>query len=146
AVRAGRRPMRLASTALPSARPGVSLNLSDHSVSAGEKPAAAHTLTAVLWDMDGTLVDSEPYWLAAERDLVEAAGATCDREILQHRGGSALMRRASLQRDWFALDLAPQVIVHNLIAGILARRARDGVPWRPGARELLLALGEAGVP
>ena len=25
---------------------------------------------AVLWDMDGTLVDSEPYWIAAEHELV----------------------------------------------------------------------------
>src|SRR5690606_41007209 len=91
ALRAGRRPLRLASTALPSARPGVSSNLSDHSVSAGEKPAAAHTLTAVLWDMDGTLVDSESYWLAAERDLVEAAGATWNPEILPHMIGRALI-------------------------------------------------------
>ncbi len=122
------------------------MNLSDHSVSAGEKPAAAHTLTAVLWDMDGTLVDSEPYWLAAERDLVEAAGATWNPEILPHMIGSALMRSANLLREWFALDLEPQVIVDTLIDGVLDRMARDGVPWRPGARELLLELGEAGVP
>src|SRR5690606_26291812 len=29
---------------------------------------------AVLWDMDGTLVDTEPYWIAAERELVESFG------------------------------------------------------------------------
>ena len=27
---------------------------------------------AVFWDMDGTLVDTEPYWLAAETELVES--------------------------------------------------------------------------
>ncbi|MET0829284.1 MAG: HAD family phosphatase, partial [Microbacterium sp.] len=27
---------------------------------------SASTLAAVLWDMDGTLVDTEPYWMAAE--------------------------------------------------------------------------------
>jgi len=30
--------------------------------------------SAVLWDMDGTLVDTEPYWIAEERTLVEQHG------------------------------------------------------------------------
>ena len=29
---------------------------------------------AVLWDMDGTLVDTEPYWIEAEHELVAAHG------------------------------------------------------------------------
>ena len=31
---------------------------------------------AVLWDMDGTLVDTEPYWMAAEHTLVDEFGGT----------------------------------------------------------------------
>ena len=31
---------------------------------------------AVLWDMDGTLVDTEPYWFAAEYEVVEEFGGT----------------------------------------------------------------------
>ena len=31
---------------------------------------------AVMWDMDGTLVDTEPYWIDAEYDLVAASGMT----------------------------------------------------------------------
>ena len=31
-------------------------------------------LRAVLWDMDGTLVDTEPYWIASEFDIVERYG------------------------------------------------------------------------
>ncbi|MDT4985518.1 MAG: hypothetical protein QOF95_3008, partial [Pseudonocardiales bacterium] len=33
-------------------------------------------LQAVLFDMDGTLVDTEPYWIAAEYALVESFGGT----------------------------------------------------------------------
>ena len=33
-------------------------------------------LAAVLWDMDGTLVDSEPYWIEVEKRLVEEHGGT----------------------------------------------------------------------
>nr|MTA26070.1 HAD family phosphatase [Actinomycetota bacterium] len=29
---------------------------------------------AVLWDLDGTIVDSEPYWLISEQNLVESFG------------------------------------------------------------------------
>ena len=30
---------------------------------------------AVLWDMDGTLIDSEHYWLSSEQELAESWGA-----------------------------------------------------------------------
>ncbi len=32
------------------------------------------TPTAVLWDMDGTLVDTEPYWIERERRLAAGVG------------------------------------------------------------------------
>src|SRR5690606_9402352 len=35
---------------------------------------------AVLWDMDGTLIDSEPYWISAETALVESFGGTWTHE------------------------------------------------------------------
>ena len=31
---------------------------------------------AVLWDMDGTIVDTEPYWIRAEFDVVAMHGGT----------------------------------------------------------------------
>ena len=33
----------------------------------------ASDLAAVLWDMDGTLVDTEPYWIESEFEIVERA-------------------------------------------------------------------------
>jgi len=35
---------------------------------------APHHVAAVLWDMDGTLVDTEPYWIECEYELVESFG------------------------------------------------------------------------
>ena len=44
---------------------------------------------AFLWDMDGTLVDTEPYWIAAEHEIVEEHGGTWSDEFAhqprQHR-------------------------------------------------------------
>ena len=39
---------------------------------------------AVLWDMDGTLVDTEPYWIAAEHAIVEEHGGTWNDEFAHH--------------------------------------------------------------
>ena len=59
----------------PSARAGPSPR-----PSAGSRRTSATTPTteaaAVLWDMDGTLVDTEPYWIAAEYAMAEKYGAT----------------------------------------------------------------------
>lgn len=107
---------------------------------------SSRTLAAVLWDMDGTLVDSEPYWLAAEKELVTGAGATWNPAILPLMIGQSLTHSAELLRDWFGLTLSVPEIVDTLINAVLDRMDSHGVPWRPGARELLLALYEAGVP
>ena len=41
---------------------------------------------AVLWDMDGTLVDTEPLWMAAEIPLVESHGGTISLESWEGEG------------------------------------------------------------
>src|SRR5688572_24417583 len=40
------------------------------------RPGVMPRPSAVLWDMGGTLVDTEPYWMASERELVESFGHT----------------------------------------------------------------------
>lgn len=103
-------------------------------------------LSAVLWDMDGTLVDTEPYWLIAERELVETAGSVWNPEIVPLLIGRPLEHSAELLREWFGLTMPGRAIVDTLIDSVMDRLASQGVPWRPGARELLLEAVAAGVP
>lgn len=121
--------------------PDLSSDTTDH-----PSATAATSLAAVLWDMDGTLVDSEPYWLAAEKDLVVRSGAAWNPAILPHMIGQALNHSAVLLQEWFGLTMPAREIVDTLIDDVLRRMAEHGVPWRPGARELLLGLVDAGVP
>ncbi|MHA7207974.1 HAD family hydrolase [Arthrobacter sp. MDT1-65] len=101
-------------------------------------------LQGVLWDMDGTIVDTEPYWIRAEKELVEAHGGDWSTEQATALVGQALEYSAArLQEAGVALEL--RAIIEHLTERVAAD-VRSAVPWRPGARELLAALREEGVP
>ncbi len=100
---------------------------------------------AVLWDMDGTLCDTEPYWFEAERDLVESYGGVWTDDDSQQVVGFDLLDSARYIRAHSPVDLPPHEIVERMLDGVVARLHR-AIPWRPGARELLAELNAAGVP
>ena len=100
---------------------------------------------AVFWDMDGTLVDTEPYWINAEHAVVEEAGGVWNEEYAHQLVGNDLMVSAQFIRDNSPVELDPVQIVEELLRRVVAQ-VREHVPWRPGAVELLVALRRAGVP
>jgi HAD superfamily hydrolase (TIGR01509 family) len=101
---------------------------------------------AVLWDMDGTLVDTEPYWFAAERELVAEFGhGDWPDEMAEGMVGFDLLDGARYLQRHGGVDLPATEIVDRLLDGVVAR-VRRRIPWRPGARELLAELNAAGVP
>jgi HAD superfamily hydrolase (TIGR01509 family) len=95
--------------------------------------------------MDGTLVDTEPYWIAAEYALVESFGGVWHDDHARALVGSALIDSASYIREHGGVDLDPAVIVQRLLDDVV-RAAQDSIPWRPGARDLLADLAAHGVP
>lgn len=100
---------------------------------------------AVLFDMDGTLVDSEPYWIAEETALVESYGGTWGDDLAHQLVGQALLWSADFIRANSPVTLPREEIVQRLLHGVI-RRFREHVPWRPGAQELLAATVELGIP
>jgi HAD superfamily hydrolase (TIGR01509 family) len=100
---------------------------------------------AVLWDMDGTLVDTEPYWIAAEHAIVKEAGGVWNEEYAHQLVGNDLMVSAQFIKDNSPVDLEPVQIIEDLLARVI-EQVREHVPWRPGARELLASLRTAEVP
>jgi HAD superfamily hydrolase (TIGR01509 family) len=107
--------------------------------------ASAALPAAVLWDMDGTLVDTEPYWISAEHAIVEEAGGVWSDEYAHQLVGNDLLVSAQFIRDHSPVDLEPVQIIEDLLERVIAQ-VREHVPWRPGAVELLTDLGEHGVP
>ncbi|KAA0109637.1 HAD family phosphatase [Mycolicibacterium sp. P1-5] len=105
-------------------------------------------MRAVLWDMDGTLVDSEKLWDVAINELYTRHGRVLTPEVRDATvGGSA----DGVIRIVFAdlgLDPDPQHMaqVADWMHDYVGELFTSGLPWCPGARELLDALLAAGVP
>jgi HAD superfamily hydrolase (TIGR01509 family) len=95
--------------------------------------------------MDGTLVDTEPYWMAAEYELVADHGGTWNDEHALNLVGNDLVESGRYIREHSGISLEPSEIVEQLLDRVVQRMG-DLVPWRDGAPELLAALGEAGIP
>ena len=109
------------------------------------RSATSEGLAAVLWDMDGTLVDTEPFWIRAETELVAAHGGTwTDADAHELVGRDLLDSAAYLQRVG-EVDMEPAASVELMMERVIEQMAASP-PWRPGALDLLAALGAAGVP
>lgn len=99
---------------------------------------------AVLLDMNGTLVDTEPLWMAAEYELVGRYGGTWSEEHAQAIIDSDLLDAARYICARGEVDLPPEQVVDIMVAAVRDEMA-DGLAWRPGALDLLAALRRAGV-
>ena len=103
---------------------------------------------AVLFDMDGLLVDSEPLWTLAEVDLAARLEGTWTAAMKAAVVGTRLDVAVPTVLRMLGVDDGPEA-VRRESAWLLDRMVelfRADLPLRPGARELLDALAPSGVP
>ena len=100
---------------------------------------------AVLWDLDGTLIDSEPLWMSAEHKLAEAHGAAWTQEDGLALVGNELIESGHYIKKRLGSDLSAEDIVDILVARLADDLSRE-IPWRPGAVDLVTALDQVLVP
>jgi HAD superfamily hydrolase (TIGR01509 family) len=100
----------------------------------------------VLFDMDGTLVDSEPVWDEAMRELAHWLGGELSAQAREATLGTNVAVSVDIvHADLGRQDADPVLSGKKLIAEAGARFAA-GVVWRPGARELVDAVRAARIP
>jgi HAD superfamily hydrolase (TIGR01509 family) len=103
------------------------------------------SFAAVLWDLDGTIVDTEPLWMAAEHELAEQHGKVWTDEDAMQLVGNSLIASGEYIREKLEIDMSAEEVVEYLVER-LAASLREHIDWRPGARELIEALDAAGIP
>jgi HAD superfamily hydrolase (TIGR01509 family) len=105
-------------------------------------------LRAVLFDLDGLLVDSEPLWFEVERAVIARLGGQwgpADQEALiggsLHRTVAYLLEKAAKPPPG-----GPGQVARWLLDGMTELILARGVPVKPGACELLTEVAGAGIP
>ena len=99
---------------------------------------------AVLWDMDGTLIDSEHYWLASEAALAAEFGKPWTPQDGMDLVGMSLYESSQILKERLGADISPDAIIDRLTNEVVAQLNKH-IPWRPGAKELLHELREQGI-
>jgi HAD superfamily hydrolase (TIGR01509 family) len=104
-------------------------------------------LAAVLFDMDGLLVDTEPLWFETEREVMaRLGGPPWAREDQQQLLGGSMPRTVAYLLGKATRPATPELVEQWMTEGMLRRAAQGRVVVMPGARELLSEVAAAGVP
>lgn len=105
---------------------------------------SAAAFAAVLFDMDGTLSDTEHVWQEAEAHVAETHGTGrvgTDPSLV----GGSMAGTARFLQERCGVALSVDEIAAAATAAVLAS-IRSGFAWRPGAVELLAEARAAGLP
>ncbi|MGZ5366700.1 HAD family hydrolase [Aeromicrobium sp.] len=103
-------------------------------------------LAAVLWDLDGTLVDTEPLWMDAEQELAAAYDMPWTQQDGLNLVGNSLIESGIYIQQRLGIDLEPEAIVDYLVDRLARRLREEQVVWRPGARQLIQSLHAEEIP
>lgn len=97
------------------------------------------SVAAVVFDLDGILVDTEPYWAAAKLEVTQAHGGRWRDSAPTEMLGMSGPEWARFMHDELAVPVAPEQIRDEVVASML-RRIGEGVPLLDGAGEAVEAL------
>jgi HAD superfamily hydrolase (TIGR01509 family) len=100
----------------------------------------------VLFDMDGTLVDSEKVWDIALHELAARAGGTLSTAARQAMIGGSMASSMRIFREDLGQPDRPEAPDVAWLNARVFELFEQGLVWRPGACELLHAVKRAGLP
>jgi HAD superfamily hydrolase (TIGR01509 family) len=103
--------------------------------------AVSGSIEAVVFDLDGILVQSEELWDRARRELVEEAGIEWPDGATDAMMGMSSKEWSRYVHEQIGLDTPPAEINEAVLAK-LEQRYRSDLPWIPGAREAVRRMAE----
>ena len=102
-------------------------------------------MQAVLFDMDGTLVNSEPYWLIAETELMSRYGHIWSDENQAYCLGGPLPKVGAYMSG-LAQGANDALYFETELVRLVSEQFKSGLEFVPGARELVADLHESQIP
>ena len=108
--------------------------------------STANRFAAVLWDFDGTLVDTEPRWVEAELAILSSHGIMWEPEKASSFTGGPMTDVCEAMAGEIGESVTAEDVRHQLITMVSTFNREREVPWRPGVLDLLTEIREAGVP
>jgi HAD superfamily hydrolase (TIGR01509 family) len=95
---------------------------------------APRAIEAVIFDLDGLLLDSESAWDGARRELVAANGGRWKDSATRDMLGMSSPEWSRYVRDELGVDMTPEEISDAVVEQLLAGY-RQRLPWLPGAQD-----------
>ena len=113
----------------------------------GQSEQMTESLRAVLFDMDGTLVETEEHWGEALFALAERLGGRLSPEARQATVGSSMRTSMEiLYRDLGVSRTEDELLADSRwVEDTTADLLSEAITWRPGAADLLLSVRDAGL-
>lgn len=103
-------------------------------------------MDALLFDMDGTLIDSEHLWLEAEIATMASLGSAWTDEDQAYSLGGPMERVIAYMVDKAGGGHDHGEVTATLLGHMERLLRSEHIPWRPGARELLQEAIDADLP
>jgi len=106
-----------------------------------------HALRAVLFDMDGTLVETEQYWGEAMFELADTLGGRMSDSARAATVGSSMRRSMTILHADLGVDRTEEQLLADArwVEERTAELMAGGIAWCPGARELLTEVRASGL-
>jgi len=104
------------------------------------------TFSAIIFDMDGLLVDSEPLWYDVEVEMIESKGYTYTDDIRESMVGLRVDEFSQIIfENYPKVADSPQRVAEMVTHGMLSI-PREQIKPRPGAHEIVRYVAEQNIP